>query len=338
MRREWRTGSVYRHGDFWRVAFSLGLDREGRRIRKEWQCRTEKAARAKLSEVNRRLGTGLPLEESRVRLNDYAQEWLAAVKPTVRPSTFAFYRTLAEVHLEDLGPLPVVRIGPADIRELVSVRLAEGYAPRTVRAILDVLRMILKQAVNDGIIPRNVAELVTPPKLEQAEPRHFTAEQARKFMEVCRDDPLGSFYIVALGTGLRRSELLGLTWRDVDLDVGNVAVRRSKTAAGVRNVPLPTFGREALGLVERKPGPIWQVNPTTVSKRMAPLCDKAGVPRLTLHGLRHTFASLALDSGTDPLTLQALMGHTRVSMTGFYARAGEERRREAVESLGRMIG
>jgi hypothetical protein len=206
MRREWASGSIYQHGDRWRVSVSLGSDAFGKRIRKEWQVRSEASAKRKLREVQARLRGGLPAEESRITVSAYAHEWLVGVKPTVKPSTYSFYRTLSEIHLDEIAHLPLAHLSPQDIRRLIAKRLDEGYSTRTVRGILDVLRMILKQAVNDGILTRNVAELVTPPKLEQAAPIHFTVEQARRFLEVAKDDELGALYAVAHRDG-------SSTWR-----------------------------------------------------------------------------------------------------------------------------
>jgi integrase len=338
MRREWASGSIYQHGDRWRVSVSLGSDAFGKRIRKEWQVRSEASAKRKLREVQARLRGGLPAEESRITVSAYAHEWLVGVKPTVNPSTYSFYRTLSEIHLDEIAHLPLAHLSPQDIRRLIAKRLEEGYSTRTVRGILDVLRMILKQAVNDGILTRNVAELVTPPKLEQAAPIHFTVEQARRFLEVAKDDELHGLYAVALGTGLRRGELLALTWRDVAPDRKSITIRRAKTAAGVREVPLPRFAVSALEAERRGTAAIWPYRPEYVTRHFQELCERAGVPYIKFHGLRHTAASLMLDEGIDPLTIQAILGHSRVSMTSHYARAGEERRREAVERLGRAIG
>lgn len=337
-RREWGSGSIYRtRSGRWRVAVRLGSDPFGKPIRKEWQVRTEAQARTKLRDIQRRLAGGLPAEASRMTLGAYTQEWLSGVTPTVRPNTAAFYRTLAEVHLEPLASRQLAHIGPADIRRLIADELAEGYATRTVRGVLDVLRMILKSAVVDGILPRNVAELVKPPQLIQAEPAHFTAEQARRFLEVAADDPLGSFYATALGTGLRRGELLGLTWRDVDLSGGEIVVRRGKTAAAARRIPLPAFA--ALGLRDspRGPGPVWPVRPEVVTRRMAELCEKAGLPRLTLHGLRHSTASILYAEGVPEFVIQSILGHSKVGMTKHYTHVEQEQQREAMDRLGKAI-
>lgn len=337
-RREWGTGSCYQVNGHWRVAISLGADPFGKRRRKEWQFSSQARAEAKLREVQRRLDRGEHFEESRMTLGAYIPEWLSAVEHSVRPATFAQYRSLAEVHLDELAPFRLARLGPADIRALLASRLKDGYATRTVRGILDVLRMMLRQALEDGHVERNVAALVKPPRLEQRTPQHFSAEQARRFLDVTKDDELGSLYAVALGTGLRRGELLGLVWRDCDLARGTIRVRASKTAAGIRTVPIPPFGRDALARLERSPGPIWPVSPSWVTHHFADLCRKAGVPVLTFHSTRHTAASLMLDAGVDPFTIQAVLGHSKPTMTGFYSRAGDELRRDAVERLGRAIG
>lgn len=342
-RREWGSGSIYRtRSGRYRVAVRLGSDPFGKPIRKEWQVRTEAQARTKLRDIQRRLSGGLPAEASRMTLGVYAQEWLHGVTPTVRPNTAAFYRTLAEVHLEPLASRQLVHIGPADIRRLIADELAEGYATRTVRGVLDVLRMILKSAMQDGILARNVAELVKPPQLIQAEPAHFTAEQARRFLEVAADDPLGSFYAVALGTGLRRGELLALAWRDIQLapsDGGgpHLTVRRGKTRAAARQIPLAPFAMASLGGVERRPGPIWPVRPEVVTRRMAELCEKAGLPRLTLHGLRHSTASILYAEGVPEFVIQSILGHSKVGMTKHYTHVEQEQQREAMDRLGKAI-
>lgn len=341
-RRNWGSGGIFQVGPrTWRVAIPLGSDAFGKRQRKAWEYTGPDAkarAEAKLRDVSRRLDRGAPLEESRMTLGVYVPEWLAAQQGTVKPSTYEQRRSLAEVHLDELGPYPLSRIGASDIRSLLQSRLKEGYATRTVRGILDVLRMILKQAHEDGHVERNVAEFVKPPKLEQAEPQHFTPEQVRRFLDAISADPLASLYAVGLGTGLRRGELLRLHWRDVDLELRMVTVRQAKTSAGVRTVPLPNFAVVHLSARDRSPGPIWPVSPSWVTHHFADLCRKAGVPVLTFHSTRHTFASMLLDQGVDPLTIQALLGHAKPSMSAWYARSGEGLRREAVDRLEKAIG
>lgn len=265
----------------------------------------------------------------------YVDEWLVAVKPSVRASTYAFYETLARLHLDDIRHLPLKALEPGDIRRLIAKRLDEGYASRTVRGVVDVVRMMLRQAMGDGLVSRNVAELVQLPKLEQREPFHYSVEQAWQFLDAIADDSLHSLFLTAFGTGLRRSELLALTWRDVDLDAGVLYVRRSKTAAGVRAIPLGSFVVEELQGLQRRPGPIWPVTQWYVSARLPALAQRVGLPRLRFHEIRHSTASILLDAGVPIELIRQILGQTRVAMTAHYARADIEVKRAALENVGR---
>ena len=339
-RRGWGEGSlcrrVVRRGDreyvYWRAILPGGPFGS----RREFQNRSERVTRAWLRNNIARLDRGLPIGGERVTIGAYAVDWLKDTSLTVRPATVDFYRAALR-HLDGLADVPVAALTTAHVRGLIKAASEKGLSSRTTRGIVQTLNLVLRRAQADGITERNVASLVRLPKLEQEDPRHFTAEQARRFLDAARDEPIGSLYAIALYTGLRRGELLALTWRDVDLDGGTVAVRRSKTAAGLRSVPLPAPAISALRRHDRGPGPIWPYSPEYVSRRFKELCEKAGVPALTMHSTRHTAASLMLDAGVDPLTIQAILGHTRVSMTSHYARSGDELRRDAVERLGGTI-
>ncbi|HET7128958.1 MAG TPA: site-specific integrase [Gaiellaceae bacterium] len=336
-RREWGTGSIFPTAKgYWRVSIPLPSDPFGHRRRKEWQFREEAAARRWLDKVQRRLDRGLEPEESRVTVAEYAPEWLASLQ--VKDSTKAMYGSLVRNQLGWLGDVRLTRLMPQDIRALLAEREREGYSGRTRRGILDVLRMMLRMAEGDGIVEKNVAELVDPPAVNAKEPIHFTAEQARKFLEAAKDDNLYSLYAVALATGLRRGELLALTWRDCDLDgTGTIIVRSGKTAAAARRVPLAAFAVVALRSSRRHPGRIWPYDPSYVTRHVKVICRRAGVPQLTFHQLRSSAASILLAEGVSMDVIRQILGHTRVSMTAHYARVEDEMKREAVERLGKAV-
>jgi integrase len=337
-RREWGSGSVYPTArGYWRVSVPIPSDGLGRR-RQEWQYRTEAAARRQLETVQRRLARGLPAEEGRLTVAEYAIEWLAQLQ--VKPATKAMYGSIVRNQLGAVASMRLTRVAPPDIRALLAERDREGYAGRTRRAILDVLRMIFRLAEHDGIVERNPAETVTPPRIDAKDPVHLTAEQARRFLDAARTDNLYGLYSVALGTGLRRGELLALTRKDVDLHAGVVTVRRGKTAAAARVVPLPPFARAALEADlsgHSRVGPIWPYSPSYATRHVGVICKRAGVPLISFHGLRHSTASILLAEGVDPLTIRGILGHTNVSMTAHYARSEEPARREALDRLGRAV-
>jgi integrase len=336
VRREWGTGSVYPVNGRWRVGVSLGSDPFGKRRRKVWQYATQERAEAKLREVAGRLDRGLPAEASRMTLAAYVPTWLEAIGYQVKPHTLATYRGLAD-HLDDLGPYRLAGIGAADVRRLLHARLGEGYSTRTVLGILDVLRRVLRMAVEDGYLERNVAQSVKGPRLIQAEPVHFTAEQARLFLEAARGDRLYALYATALGTGLRRGELLALTWRDVDVERRTINVRRAKTAAGVRTVYMAPFVAGAIAALPKAPGPLFLVSPSHASRHIAVICRRANLAPVGFHALRHSAASILLAEGVLPLVIQHILGHSRAAMTARYARSEEAQLREALDKLGRAV-
>lgn len=332
-RREWGSGSIYPTArGYWRVSVPLPSDGLGRR-RQEWQYRTEAAARRQLETVQRRLARGLPAEEGRLTVAEYAIEWLAQLQ--VKPATKAMYGSIVRNQLGNVASMRLTRVAPPDIRALLAERDREGYAGRTRRAILDVLRMMFRMAEGDQLVDSNPAALVKAPRIDAKEPVHFTAEQARRFLDAARSDALYGLYAVALGTGLRRGELLALTWADVDRD--GVRVRTGKTRAASRRVPLPRFAREALVSVDRRPGPIWPYSPSYVTRHVGVICKRAGVPVIGMHGLRHSAASILLAEGVPIEVIRSLLGHTNASMTAHYARPEDAMKREALERLGRAV-
>lgn len=268
----------------------------------------------------------------------YAPTWLRSIERSVRPATYSFYKTLVEVHLSELGHYRVARVTPPVVRSLIEHMQAEGYASRTVRGVLDVLRHVLRQAMADGIVDRNAVELVRRPRLEQKAPRHFTSEQAQRFLAAAEGDNLRPLFALALYTGLRRGELLALTWNDVDLKAGWLNVRQAKTGAGVRRLPLVDESIEVLRQLERRPGPVFLVSPSHATRRVAVVCQRAGLEPVTFHSLRHSTASILLDEGVDRETIREILGHTRVRMTSHYARSEEARLREALGKASRAIG
>lgn len=227
-------------------------------------------------------------------------------------------------------------------------RAGGPLAPVTVHRIGSVLRQALEEAVDLGLLARNPARVKLPPPRPQPK-RVLTVAEIGRVLREARDSYLHTLILLGVATGARRGELLALRWEDVDLDTGAVWIRRSlvevggavgakepKTAAGTRTLVLPAFaraelrhhkGRQAAWRLEC--GPIWQdhglivcredgrpVRPSTASVRMRQLMDRLDLPGVTLHGLRHGFASHALLNGlADLKTLSTALGHANVNVT-----------------------
>ncbi|MDQ3437559.1 MAG: site-specific integrase [Actinomycetota bacterium] len=157
-----------------------------------------------------------------------AWELQDAVADTVRPVTFAKYEQIVRNHAKPaLGRLRLQTLTPAHVRGLYREKLDSGLSPSTVQYIHVTLNKALKQAVADGLIPRNVCEAVKPPRPQKREIAPLSPDQARRFLEACQGERLEALFVLAVHTGMRQGELLGLHWEDVDLEAGALRVRRA---------------------------------------------------------------------------------------------------------------
>ena len=233
---------------------------DGTTVRRYVYGRTEAEANRKMTEAQRRSQAGLPAE-STTKLADYLAQWLAEVaRPLLRPRTFETYRRCVDRHIvPGLGRKRLNALTPADVRKLLNEKTAEGLAPRTVSYIRAVLRSALSQAVRDGLVHRNVAALARPPRVPRKEVISLTPEEAKSLLTTARGDRLYALWVIALSLGLRRSEVLGLTWSLIDLDGRTVRVARGvqrvggklvldelKSASSHRTLPLPNVAVVAL--------------------------------------------------------------------------------------------
>src|SRR5215208_2171638 len=231
--------------------------------RRYLSAKTKTEARRALRQAMADADRGLIFDADSLKVGEYLDRWLAdSVSDTVKATTFERYEQITRLHLKPaLGRVRLKALTPAHVRGLYREKLGAGSSARTVRYIHTTLHKALKQAVMDGLIPRNATEAVKPPQSSREEMRPLTPEQAKHLLEVAHDtgDRLEALYVLAIHTGLRQGELLGLKWDDVDLDEGSLQVRRTlsitkngfvfmspKTSGSRRSVKLTQRATEAL--------------------------------------------------------------------------------------------
>lgn len=303
----------------------------------------------KLNEARGDAARGLVYDAGAMTVREYLERWLSdSVRDTVRRRTYERYESLVRLHLiPSLGRVKLKSLTPAHVRGLYREKLDSGLSPRSVLHIHRTLSKALKQAADDGLIPRNAAGPVKPPRPRREEIRPLDPEQVRALFEA-DGEQLEALYVMAVTTGMRRGELLGLKWEDVDLEAGTLQVRRTlsepkggwifeapKSSKG-RSVRLTRRAISALRehrkrqLEERmqKAG-LWQeqglVFPSSVgtptsggnlSRAFKASLERAGLPKSTrFHDLRHTCATLLLRQGVNPKYVQELLGHADISLT-----------------------
>jgi integrase len=268
-----------------------------------------------------------------------------------------------------LGHIKLKKLTPLHVQQFYGAKLESGLSKRTVEYIHTVLHAALKQAVRWELVPRNVTEAVDPPRPNNKERPTFTLEQARLLLEAARGDRFEALYVLAIHTGMRRGELLGLSWDDVDLEKGLLHVRQAlapdgksfgypKTAKGRRRLRLTSETVDALKKhriaqnEERlRQGSSWRdhglvfcsmvgtpMSPDNLVRRSyKPLLNRAALPQIPFHCLRHTFATLMMPNG-HPKVVQEMLGHSRVSTTlDIYSHASQDMQDEAVRRFGTLF-
>jgi integrase len=296
---------------------------------------------------------GLVFDADHHEVGEYLDRWLSdSVRDTVKATTFERYEQITRLHLKPaLGRVKLKALTPAHVRGLYREKLEAESSARTVRYIHTTLHKALKQAVMDSLIPRNDTEAVKPPQPSREEMRPLTPEQAKLSLQVAHDtgDRLEALYVLAIHTGLRQGELLGLKWDDVDLEDGSLQVRRTltitkdgpvftspKTTDSRRSVKLTSKAMEALKHhLERQLGEIDRVsslwsehglifasdmvaplNRHNLTRRsFKPLLKRAGIPQVRFHDLRHTCATLLLTRDVNPKIVSEMLGHSFISIT-----------------------
>ncbi len=330
----------------WQAQISLG---DGKR--KTFYGKTQKEVREKLRvAINEQKQGVLPIGPDQT-LGSYLSTWLELVhKPVVEPRTYEQYLSVINAHLvPSLGKIKLQKLTMQQLRAFYAEKIKEGKAPRTVSQYHSVIRKALDDAVNDGLVSRNVASLVRPPTARRYEPQVLTIEQAKKLLESARGHRLEALIIVAVTTGAREGELLGLHWSDVDFEQKVMYVRRSigrvKGRGLVENEPKTKTSRRKVmlsdvaitALKEHKVlqdsrrvevGEKWidkgvvfpgYVGGYLLHQTMMPLFRRlladARLPIMRFHDLRHSAATILLSKGVHPKIVQEMLGHSSITMT-----------------------
>src|SRR3712207_2638769 len=201
--------------------------------RKTLYGRTRREVADKLTAAKADRDRGLLFDTNSLTVGRYLERWLAdSVRDTVKATTYETYERLMRLHLiPALGRIKLKNLTPTHVRGLYREKLDSGLSPTSVQRVHALLHKALKQAVHDGLVPRNVTDAVKAPRQSRKEIPTLTREQARTLLDTATGDRLEALYLLAIHTGLRQGERLGLKWSDIDLDRGTLQVRRILSAA-----------------------------------------------------------------------------------------------------------
>ena len=362
-------GAIYRRADGqWCSSVSVGYDLTGKRRRRVVYGATKAAVMDKLKQLYMAsLHGALNVQPSRLTVAQYLSHWLENVaRPRVRSSTYALYEGLIRLHVNPrIGGLQLSKLTATHIEALYAELAHDGVSARNRQLVHARLYTALKKAVRLKLIPHNVCVDVDRPVAPKKEFPVLNPEQASQFLTAAREDRLFALYVVAVATGLRQGELLGLWWEDIDFERGTLSVRSQlqevagdlarvepKTKESRRKVALPAAAVAALrshrermrleGLstpwvfCTTSGGPIRKSN--LRRRSFERVLKRSGLPHMRFHDLRHTAATLLLNEDVHPKVVQERLGHARIQITlDIYSHVLPSMQKEAADKLDHLF-
>jgi len=344
--------------DSWTIILDAGRDPATGKRRQQWHTvkGTKREAEKRLAELIHQVDNGGYVKPGNLTVGTYLQKWLEDYASThVRATTLEGYETRAKHLIDRLGSIRLSELRPDHLQAYYSAKLqngrrdGQGLAPGTLIKHHNLLREALSHAVKWGLVARNVAEAVDPPRGQRKEMQALTSVDLHRVLNACEGTPWHPIFHTLAWTGLRRSELLGLRWKDIDLlyatlrvsqvlhqlDNGQFVYQEPKTAKGRRTIALSPSScielrqhresreqdTELLGIPLTEDSLVFghpdgsPRAPSTLTLAFRRLTRRLGFTGVRLHDLRHTHATLMMEQGVNPKVVSERLGHASVVIT-----------------------
>lgn len=369
-------GSIRKRSDGrWEGRYTAGRDPEtGRPVYKNVLGKTQAEVKEKLKRAIEE-NAGLDFSKAgQYTVGQWMDVWFEnCAKIKVRPSSHQTYRGYIDHHIKPyIGDIQLNRLTSLDLQRLYKKLLSggrverieaekqpKGLSPKTMRNINQVISAALTFAKEQKLIISNPTEGCSLPKLEHKEMKTLTVDQLQSFLREAKESGVYEMYYIELATGLRRGELLGLKWEDIDLKQAVIRVRRqvARINGEIVEAPLKTknsyrtisVGEDAVGILKQQkekghseyvfPSPMGgPISPDSVLHMLHRVLKRAGLPKVRFHDLRHTFATLALQNGVDVKTVSGMLGHYSAGFTlDTYAHVTTQAQRQAANTMGGVL-
>lgn len=349
-RRAKGEGTIFKEkSGLWVAEISLP---SGKRKRK--RSKYQKVVKDWLLTQREALKQGLLVQDDQATVSQLLDKFMESVRLTLQPKTIDSYDYLIESHIKpEIGHIKLVYLHPDHLQTLYNKKLESGLSKRTVQYIHAVTRRALNMAVKWGLIYRNPSDVVNPPKPKRKAPVMLSDGEVSKLLESVEHHRYFPIYVLAIGTGMREGEILGLLHENLNLEQGTVSVTqtvsniRGKTYIGVpksdksrRTIALPEYAIDVLRTIEPGNGLIFTtssgkpISPRNLLRHFHQSLEKAGLPRVTFHSLRHFHASYLLKRNIHPKIVQERLGHSTISLTlDTYSHITPDIQKEAAEKL-----
>ncbi len=359
----------------WEGRYTAGINQEnGKQVFKNVLGKSQAEVKEKLKKAladSQRVDLA---KQGKYTVGTWMDAWFENVaKIKVRPSSHQTYRGYIDNHIKpNIGKIPLEKLTTMELQKfyrklltkgrverIESKDLLKGLSAKTVRNINQVISSAMDFAIAQKIISENPCKAVALPKIEHKEMQTIPAEQLQAFLEEAKRSSVYEMYYIELATGLRRGELLGLKWQDIDWKNGIIKVRRQvarvdgqiveaplKTKNSYRAVTISPQAVEVLKQQKAKtndqyvfPSPNGgPISPDSVNNMLKRVLERAGIPKVRFHDLRHTFATLALQNGVDIKTVSGMLGHFSAGFTlDTYAHVTTAAQKEAAQAMGNVL-
>lgn len=368
--RSHNEGSVFQRPDGkWRAQVSL----DGRRL--SFLANTKKEALAWILETKNQIAGGLTYQGADLTLGVFLAEWLSTVSSSGSKGTYFTYSWTVEKRIIPyIGNVNLMDLRPDRIQRYYNHLQQDGLSPHAVAVTHKTLRVAMNHAVKLGLIGRNPCSGTIPPKPEQSEMMFYDDEQVRCLLKTSREigDKLYPLYFLAIHTGMRQAELIGLKWEDVDWNLSTIQVKRQvrhfkgasyaflgpKSKSGTRTIKLGKQALEILRDHKKKQEMIlgsangnWThldlifpssagtpLTASNIRRDFRKLLKASGLPKIRFHDLRHTAASLMLNHGIPVLIVSKRLGHSKPSITiDVYGHIIPSRQEEAAQLMDNLM-
>ncbi len=341
--------------------------------RKGFYGKTREEVQKKMRQAQNDFAAGLPLGDARQTVEQYLLSWLENRRHQIKATSFVRYSVQIRKHaIPGLGKAVLSKLTAQQLQAFYSRKVAEGLSPTTVKHLHVIVHSALDDAVRLGLIARNVADMVRPPRIAQHEMQAMDDHQVAHFIDAAqRDETSGTVFILAITTGMRLGELSGLRWKDIDLDRGIVQVqqtlvsmsgkllftepktRKARRSIRLMKVAIYALRKQRIWHLEQAMlfGPEWNkhglvfpnalgnpLDPTRLRTRFFAFLEQESLPRIRFHDLRHTAATLMLKRGVNVKVVSEMLGHANISITlGVYGHVLPDMQQAAIDIMDGFI-
>ena len=356
----------------YQVVIEKGVDGTGKRLRDYYSFQTKKAAQAALAEMQCQQNRNTYTEPSKLTVSEALEQWFqTAIEPNHKENTKRGYLVNIAHIKKGIGTIPLQKLTPVQIQAFYNQLEQEGFSPRTIQYIHTNLKTCLKHFCRMQILTRNPAEFATVPK--QVKPKNdcYTEQEVKALLEQTKNSDIFLEILLAVGMGLRRGEVLALTWADVSFQrhalsinksmstvKGKTVVSSTKTAAGERTLKIPQFVVKALAerrqeqweqrknlagayqennlVCARADGSYY--NSASFTSKFSDLLERTGLRHVRYHDLRHTHATLMMKYKIPVKVISESLGHASTGVTmDTYSHVTPDMKAEVAEKLDNQL-